>query len=53
MKGSLRVSENFFSIVMVGYNSKEWINRAVESVLAQNYKNFEIVAVDALTDDGT
>ena len=47
------MSENFFSIVMVGYNSKEWINRAVESVLAQNYKNFEIVAVDALTDDGT
>jgi len=47
------VSENFFSIVMVGYNSKEWINKAVESVLAQNYKNFEIVAVDAMTDDGT
>ena len=44
---------NHFTIVLVGYNSAPWMNRCVQSVLGQNYKNFDVIAVDALTNDGT
>jgi len=44
---------NNFTIMMVGYNSAPWIRRSIESALGQNYSNFQVVAVDAHTTDGT
>lgn len=38
---------------MVGYNSAPWIEHCLNSVLSQSHKNFDVVAVDALTNDGT
>lgn len=42
-----------FTIMMLGYNSAPWIRKSVESALKQNYKNFQVIAVDAHTNDGT
>ena len=42
-----------FTIMMLGYNSAPWIRRSIESALKQNYKNFQVIAVDANTNDGT
>ncbi|MBQ4531282.1 MAG: glycosyltransferase [Lachnospiraceae bacterium] len=40
------------SVVMPSYNHREFVGRAIESVLAQTYKNFEfIIADDGSTDD--
>ena len=44
---------NHYSIVMVGYNSAPWIRKCVESALEQNHSDFEVVAIDAETNDGT
>ena len=38
---------------MVGYNSASWIRRCVESALNQDYSDFEVIAIDAETNDGT
>lgn len=35
-----------FSVVIPLYNKEEYINRAIESVLNQEYKNFELIIVD-------
>ena len=44
---------NHYTFVMVGYNSQPWIDTCVQSVLRQNYENFDVIAIDALTNDGT
>lgn len=44
---------NHFTIVMVGYNSKPWIRKSIESALNQDYPHFDVIAVDAKTTDGT
>lgn len=44
---------NHFTFVLVGYNSAPWIDRCVQSVLLQDYDNFDVIAIDALTNDGT
>jgi glycosyltransferase involved in cell wall biosynthesis len=44
---------NHFTIVGVGYNSKPWIRKCLDSVVNQNYKNYDIIMVDAFTNDGT
>lgn len=43
---------NFFSIVIPLYNKEDSIGRAVESVLSQNYCNYELIIVnDGSTDE--
>lgn len=42
----------FFSVVMPVYGVEKHLEKAVESVLAQSYRNFEIILVDDCSPDG-
>lgn len=42
-----------FSIITVCYNAKENIGKTIESVLAQDYKDYEYIIVDGASTDGT
>lgn len=41
------------SAILVAYNEEKDINKTVESLLAQTYKDFEIIVVDNASTDGT
>jgi len=43
----------YFSIIIPSYNRKEKLKNAVDSVLAQDDRDFEIIVVDDGSDDGT
>lgn len=34
------------SVIMPAYNSEKYIGKSIESVLAQDYKKFELIIVD-------
>ena len=42
-----------FSVIMPTYNRKYCIDQAIQSVLSQNYGDFELVIVDDASTDGT
>ena len=42
-----------FSILIPTFNSSQTIQDSIDSILAQNYKNFEIVIIDNQSSDGT
>jgi len=46
------VREYEVSVILTLYNSKETFKRALNSVLAQTYKNFELIIVDDGSTDG-
>jgi len=41
------------SVIMPAYNASEYIAKAIESILIQNYRNFELVVVDDGSTDNT
>ena len=41
------------SVIMPAYNSNEFISQAIESVIAQHYKNWELIIVDDASKDAT
>ncbi|MFV0527276.1 MAG: glycosyltransferase [Lachnospiraceae bacterium] len=41
------------SIILPAYNAEEFIGRAIESVLKQTYKDFELIVIDDGSDDDT
>jgi len=41
------------SVVMSVYNGERWLGEAIESVLAQTYRDFEFIIVDDGSTDGT
>ena len=44
---------NHYTILMVGHNSLNWISNSLTSALHQEHSNFDVIAIDAMTDDGT
>lgn len=40
------MEQPLISIVMVNYNYENFIGRSIESVLAQTWKNWELIIVD-------
>lgn len=46
-------SDNLVSVIMPIYNAKSWLSRAVESVLQQDHRNLELVAIDDGSTDGS
>ena len=41
------------SIIMPAYNSGEYIDEAIKSVLSQSYKNYELIIIDDCSRDST
>ena len=46
-------SPTFISVLLPAYNVERFLDDAVESVRAQTHANWEIVAVDDCSPDGT
>ena len=42
-----------FSLITVVLNNKELLEKTIESVLNQNFKNFEYIIIDGGSNDGT
>ena len=42
-----------FKIIIPTYNSEKWINKCIDSVLSQTYKDFMLVIVDDMSTDNT
>jgi glycosyltransferase involved in cell wall biosynthesis len=43
----------FISVIITCYNDETYVTRAIESILKQTFKNFEILLVDNNSSDGT
>lgn len=46
-------NENLVSIIMPAYNAEQFIGEAIESILKQTYRNFELLICDDASSDGT
>lgn len=46
-------SSIIFSIIMTAYNSERYISCAINSILNQQFKNWELIIVDDCSDDST
>ena len=44
---------NLVSVIMPNYNTEDFIEESVESVLKQSYRNFELIIVDDLSTDNS
>lgn len=44
---------NHFTIVIPSYNNIKWIEKCIDSAIHQNYKNFDVIYIDAESNDGS
>ena len=44
---------NFFTIAIDTCNHEDWIERCIKTCVTQRYDNFEVILVDAISDDNT
>ena len=42
-----------FSIIIPAYNVQEYVNKAIDSVLEQNFKNYEMIIINDASPDKT
>lgn len=47
------MNEPRISVIIVSFNSKRWLNKCLDSLYCQTYKNFEVVVVDNNSSDGS
>lgn len=47
------IDKPLVSIALCTYNGERFLNKQLDSLLSQDYENFEIIAVDDCSDDGT
>lgn len=45
--------ENLVSIIMPSYNTEKYISESIESIIAQTYKNWELLIIDDCSEDLT
>src|SRR5210317_160020 len=45
--------KNFISVIIPTYNRARSLKKAIDSVLAQSHKNFELIVVDDGSEDNT
>ena len=44
---------NHFTIIIPSYNNIKWIEKCIDSVICQKYKNFDIIYIDDVSNDGS
>ena len=42
-----------FSVIIPNYNSSKWINRLLDSIDNQTYKDYEVIIIDDMSTDGS
>ena len=47
------MSDELLSVIIPVYNTKKWLGRCLDSILAQSYANLEIICVDDGATDGS
>ncbi|MCR5605351.1 MAG: glycosyltransferase family 2 protein, partial [Treponema sp.] len=47
------IKSHFFSVIVLGYNIEKFVSECLDSVLAQTYKEFEVIIIDDGSTDGT
>lgn len=52
-KENEKVNNTFFSVIIPNYNSEKWIDKCLNSILEQTYKNYEIIFVDDMSTDSS